>query len=65
MVRLQWREIPVAIEKQTKERIQMISEFDVIFEEKDGNRYPIKQIQFGDLVFKFYREARNVVLKEI
>ena len=42
----------------------MISEFEVIFEEKDGNRYPIKQIKIGDSVFKFYREARNVVLKE-
>lgn len=43
----------------------MISEFEVIFEEKDGNRYPLKQIKVGDSVFKFYREARNVVLKEI
>ena len=43
----------------------MINEFEVIFEEKDGNRYPLKEIQFGDSVFKFYREARSVVLKEI
>lgn len=42
----------------------MISEFEIILEERDGSRHPLKQIQFGDSVFKFYREARNVVLKE-
>jgi hypothetical protein len=44
---------------------KMIKEHTIVLETKNGNRFPLSQIKYGDSVFKFYREARNVVLKEI
>lgn len=40
-------------------------EHSIIFEDKEGNRFPLEHIQFGDTTYKFYRDAMNVILKEI
>ena len=64
MVSIWRRKVPLAVEEQTEEWIPM-REHSIIYEDKEGLRYKVKQLVIYGKEYRFFQDARNVVLKEI
>lgn len=42
-----------------------MKEHSIIYEDKDGIRHKVKQLVIYGKEYRFYQDARNVILKEV
>lgn len=40
-------------------------EHAIIFEDEKGNRKPLKIIKYEDIIYKFFKDGDDIILKEI